>query len=386
MKRVILIVLDSVGCGAAPDAAAFGDEGCHTLRSVATSPKFDMKNMSEMGYFNIEGMELDNLKVASPSGSFARLRELSNGKDTTTGHWELAGIVSKNPMPTYPHGFPAEVMDEFERRTGRKWLCNLPYSGTQVIEDYGREHMETGALIVYTSADSVFQIAAHEDIVPVDELYRYCSIARDMLRGEHAVGRVIARPFVGQPGGFSRTVRRHDYSLEPTGRTMMDVLKDAGRDVLAVGKTNDIFAGVGITDFIRTEGNADGIEKTIDWMKRDFEGLMFVNLVDTDMIYGHRRDIDGYAEALSYFDKKLPEITSLMRDEDILMITADHGCDPGFKGTDHTREYVPLLMYGKPVSAGRDYGNVDGFNCVSSTILSYFGLDDTTADSGRVLA
>ena len=374
MKRVIVIVLDSVGCGAAPDAAVFGDEGCHTLRSAATSPKFDMKNMASMGYFNIEGMGIDNLRAASPSGSFARLRELSNGKDTTTGHWEIAGIISENPMPTYPEGFPSEVMDEFERRTGRKWLCNLPYSGTQVIEDYGIEHMETGALIVYTSADSVFQIAAHEDVVPVDELYRYCEIAREILQGEHAVGRVIARPFVGEPGSFTRTVRRHDFSLKPTATTMMDVLMDAGFETLGVGKINDIFAGVGISDFVRTEGNADGIEKTIEWMKRDFDGLMFVNLVDTDMIYGHRRDIDGYAEALSYFDKNLPRITSLMGDEDILMITADHGCDPGFKGTDHTREYVPLLMYGKPVTPGRDLGTIDGFNYVAETILSYFGL------------
>jgi phosphopentomutase len=265
-------------------------------------------------------------------------------------------------------------MEEFERRTCRKWLCNLPYSGTQVIEDYGIEHMETGALIVYTSADSVFQIAAHEDVVPVDELYRYCEIAREILQGEHAVGRVIARPFVGEPGSFTRTVRRHDFSLKPTATTMMDVLMDAGFETLGVGKINDIFAGVGISDFVRTEGNADGIEKTIEWMKRDFDGLMFVNLVDTDMIYGHRRDIDGYAQALSYFDENLPRITSLMGDEDILMITADHGCDPGFKGTDHTREYVPLLMYGKPVAAGKDYGTVDGFDCIAATVLSYFGL------------
>ncbi|MCR5451470.1 MAG: phosphopentomutase [Lachnospiraceae bacterium] len=384
MKRAIIIVLDSAGCGAAPDADKFGDEGCNTIRSCAGSTKFDMKNMAQMGYFNIEGMGLEQLSVDAPTGSFARLRELSNGKDTTTGHWELAGIVSENPMPTYPNGFPEEVIKEFEEAVGRKTLCNLPYSGTKVIEDYGREHLETGALIVYTSADSVFQIAAHEDIVPVETLYEYCSKARSILRGKHAVGRVIARPFTGEPGSFVRTVRRHDFSLEPVGRTMLDVLKDKGRDVLAVGKINDIFAGVGVTDFIRTEGNPDGIDKTISWLDRDFDGLMFVNLVDTDMIYGHRRDIDGYAKALSYFDSKLPEITGKLRDEDILMITADHGCDPGFKGTDHTREYVPLLMYGKNIRSGVDYGTVEGFNSVAATALSFLGETETLG--GKILA
>ncbi len=378
MKRAIVIVLDSVGCGAAPDAADFGDEGCNTLRSVSGSPFFDMPNMAQMGYFNIEGTGLEEYAVPEPSGAFARLMELSKGKDTTIGHWELAGIVSNKPLPTYPQGFPEEVIRAFEEQTGRKTLCNLPYSGTQVIEDYGRQHLEKGDLIVYTSADSVFQIAAHEDIVPVETLYEYCRIARNILKGKHGVGRVIARPFTGEPGSFLRTVRRHDFSLEPTGQTMMDVIKDAGMDVLAVGKINDIFAGVGVTDMIRTEGNPDGIEKTIDWMKRDFTGLMFVNLVDTDMIYGHRRDIDGYAKALAYFDSKLPEITALLGDDDILMITADHGCDPGFRGTDHTREYVPLLMYGKKVTPGRNFGTVEGFNCVAATVLSGFGLKSET--------
>nr|MCR5546160.1 phosphopentomutase [Lachnospiraceae bacterium] len=315
-------------------------------------------------------------------GDYGRLCELSQGKDTTTGHWEMAGIVSENPMPTYPNGFPKEVIEEFEKQTGRKAICNLPYSGTAVIEKYGQEHMDTGALIVYTSADSVFQIAAHEDIVPVEQLYEYCRIARKILQGEHGVGRVIARPFVtnvnkeknadGEVPTFLRTPRRHDFSLEPTDTTMMDVLKEKGYDVLSVGKIIDIFAERGITDFVRCEGNPDGIEKTIGWMERDFHGLMFVNLVDTDMIYGHRRDIDGYAKALSYFDEKLPEILNCMGEEDVLFITADHGCDPGFKGTDHTREDVPLLIYGKNVTSGKNFGTIHGFDCIADTVLALF--------------
>ena len=295
----------------------------------------------------------------------------------------MAGVISEQPMPTYPDGFPEELVSKYEELTGRKVICNKPYSGTDVIRDYGEEHMKTGALIVYTSADSVFQVAAHEDIVPIEELYRYCQIARDMLVGEHGVGRVIARPFVGEPGNFTRTVRRHDYSLEPTGTTMLDILKNEGKDVLGVGKIYDIFAGKSVTEFIRTEGNPDGIDKTIDWMDKDFEGLMFVNLVDTDMIYGHRRDIDGYAKALTYFDSKIPEIVSKMRDEDVLMITADHGCDPGYTHTDHTRECVPLLIYGKPVAEGKNFGTVKGFDSISASILNYFSTDEKT--SGEVL-
>ncbi len=376
-KRVILIVLDSAGIGHAPDAADFGDEGSNTLLSCSKSAKFDLPVMKEMGLFNIDDVEMEG--TAAPTGGFARLIERSKGKDTTTGHWEMAGVVSETPFPTYPNGFPDEVLDEFKKLTGREVLCNLPYSGTQVIEDYGKEHMETGALIVYTSADSVFQIAAHEDIVPVDTLYEYCSMARKMLVGKHGVGRVIARPFIGEPGNFSRTTRRHDFSLEPTGETMMDILKDKGFDVLSVGKIYDIFAERGITDYVRCEGNPDGIEKTIKWMERDFNGLMFVNLVDTDMIYGHRRDIDGYAGALSYFDAQLPRITELMTDEDILMITADHGCDPGYTGTDHTRECVPLLMYGTPVPAGTNYGTITGFDVIANTVLKYFNLPEYTS-------
>ena len=370
-KRVILIVLDSVGIGHAPDADRFGDEGANTILSVSKSAKFSMENMKRLGYFNIDDVEVEG--VSSPEGAFARLIEKSDGKDTTTGHWEMAGVVSETPFPTYPKGFPDEVLDEFKRLTGREVLCNLPYSGTQVIADYGQEHMKTGALIVYTSADSVFQIAAHEDIVPVETLYEYCRIARKILVGKHGVGRVIARPFIGEPGHFERTVRRHDFSLEPTGQTMLDILKEKGFDVLSVGKIVDIFAERGMTDYIRCEGNPDGIEKTINWMDRDFNGLMFVNLVDTDMIYGHRRDIDGYADALTYFDKNLPRILEKMEDDDILMITADHGCDPGYSGTDHTRECVPLLMYGKNVPAGKNYGTITGFDVIANTTLSYLG-------------
>ena len=404
MKRAIIIVLDSVGCGAAKDAAKWGDEGSHTLRSAAKSKYFKMPNMRELGYFNIDGMMENHSEDSSgsdekvvitdnpefspcenPVGDFARLEEISQGKDTTTGHWEMAGIISEKPMPTYPNGFPKEVIEAFEKQTGRKAICNLPYSGTAVIEEYGEEHMKTGALIVYTSADSVFQIAAHEDVVPVEQLYEYCRIARKILQGEHGVGRVIARPFVtnvnheknadGEVPKFLRTSKRHDFSLEPTGTTMMDVLKENGFDVLSVGKIVDIFAERGITDYIRTEGNEDGIQKTIERMEREFNGLMFVNLVDTDMIYGHRRDIDGYAKALSYFDEKLPEILERMTDDDLLMITADHGCDPDFKGTDHTREDVPLVIYSKTLTSGKNLGTIRGFDYIAKCVLDYFGLE-----------
>ena len=370
-KRAILIVLDSAGIGHAPDAAEYGDEGSNTFLSCSKSQYFSTPNMKKMGLYNIDDVEIEG--TDAPTGAFARLIEKSRGKDTTTGHWEMAGVVSEQPFPTYPNGFPDEVIDEFKKLTGRDVLCNLPYSGTQVIEDYGEEHIKTGALIVYTSADSVFQIAAHEDVVPVETLYEYCRMARKMLVGKHGVGRVIARPFIGEPGSFSRTTRRHDFSLEPTGETVMDTLKKEGYDVLSVGKIYDIFAERGVTDHVRCEGNPDGIEKTIKWMERDFNGLMFVNLVDTDMIYGHRRDIDGYAKALSYFDEQLPRITWLMKDDDILMITADHGCDPGYTGTDHTRECVPLLMYGKSIPAGKNYGTITGFDFIAKYILEYFG-------------
>lgn len=375
MKRAFLIVLDSVGIGAMPDAAEYGDAGSNTIRSAASSPYFQMKNMAKLGFFNIDGVSVGEA-IEIPLGAFARVAESSKGKDTTIGHWEIAGVISKAPLPTYPNGFPEEVLSVFREKTGRGVLCNLPYSGTEVIKDYGKQHMETGDLIVYTSADSVFQIAAHEEIVPVEELYRYCEIARELLVGTHGVGRVIARPFVGEVGNFTRTAKRHDYSLQPPKVTMLDQLKAAGKEVLGVGKIYDIFAGKGITDYVRSSSNADGIDKMLLFMEQDFEGLCFVNLVDYDMLYGHRNDVDGYAKALTYFDERLPEIMEKMRAEDILFITADHGCDPGFTcSTDHSREYTPLLMYGKPVRAGVNYGTLDTFADIGATILDYFNIE-----------
>lgn len=373
MKRVFLIVLDSFGIGEMPDAAAYGDFHVNTLRSVSKSPYFQMEHMRDLGLFQIDGVEVGK-KTEHPTAAYARMTERSRGKDTTIGHWEIAGIYSPNPLPTYPNGFPEEVLDEFRIRTGRDILCNQPYSGTQVIADYGDEHVRTGKLIVYTSADSVFQIAAHEDVVPVEQLYDYCRIARQILQGEHGVGRVIARPFTGESGHYTRTAKRHDFSLLPPAVTMLDQLKAAGKDVIAVGKIQDIFVGKGITEHVYTSGNAEGIERTFEYLDKEFEGLCFINLVDYDMLYGHRRDVDGYAKALAYFDEKLPEIQAHMKPEDILMITADHGCDPAYtKTTDHTREYTPFLMYGTPVTPG-NRGTRPTFSDIGATVLDYFGI------------
>ena len=388
-KRVFVVVLDSFGCGAAPDAADWGDEGSNTLCACGTSEKMDIPNMTRLGLCNIEGAldspyEHSLAPVEHPKGAFARMHEASAGKDTTVGHWEMAGVILPRPFPTYPDGFPEEVLDAFREATGRDVLCNKPYSGTQVIHDFGREHLETGALIVYTSADSVFQIAAHEELVPPEQLYEYCRAARKILTGDHAVARVIARPFVGQWPNFERTFNRHDFSLEPTGTTMLDVLKDAGKDVLSVGKIWDIFAQRGMTDHVLTAGNPDGIEKTIAWMDRDFDGLCFTNLVDTDMIYGHRNDADGYASAISYFDKKLDEMLPKLRDDDLLMITADHGCDPVTPSTDHSREYVPWLVAGKRVRAGADLGTLPTFADMAETILDYLGAPALGTGTSRL--
>ncbi len=378
MKRVFLIVLDSVGIGAMEDAGEYGDLGTNTLRSASRSPHFHMPNMKELGFFNIDGIDFLS-GVAEPKAAFARMKEASKGKDTTIGHWEIAGIISENPLPTYPDGFPAEVLAEFCKQTGRGYLCNKPYSGTEVIKDYGDEHVETGKLIVYTSADSVFQIAAHEDIVPVEELYRYCAMARNILTGEHGVGRVIARPFAGNQGAYKRTAGRHDYSLEPQGTTMLDVLQDNRKEVIGVGKIRDIFAGKGITSYVYTQNNEEGIEKTLEYLEQDFEGLCFINLVDYDMLYGHRNDIDGYAKALSYFDEQLPAIMERLREEDLLLITADHGCDPGYQeSTDHSREYTPLLMYGKAAAKG-NRGTRETFADIAATILDYFDIQGQIA-------
>ena len=366
-------MLDSVGIGEMPDAADYKDEGSNTLAAAATSKYFNMPNMSKLGLFNIDGVGC-RPKEPNPTGSFARMAEASRGKDTTTGHWEIAGICSETAMPTFPNGFPDEVIAEFERLTGRHVLCNKPYSGTEVIRDYGREHMQTGDLIVYTSADSVFQIAAHEQVVPLEELYGYCRTARKMLTGKYAVGRVIARPFVGEDPNFTRTSNRHDFSLVPPKTTMLDQMKEANLDVIAVGKINDIFAGKGITEFVRTKNNADGIQKTIEMTKKDFHGLCFINLVDFDMLYGHRNDVEGYAKALTEFDKSLPQIIGGLKPEDILMITADHGCDPLTPSTDHSREYTPFVLYGGGVREGVNLGTRPTFSDIGATVLDYFGI------------
>lgn len=378
MKRVFLIVLDSVGVGEMPDAAAFGDQGSHTVYAASHYDGFYMPNMQKLGFFNLDGMKVDEKHAwakekVEQTGTICRLSEKSKGKDTTTGHWEIAGLISREAMPTFPNGFPKDLIDQFEKRTGRKVLCNKPYSGTEVIKDYGKEHIETGALIVYTSADSVFQIAAHESVVPVEQLYEYCEIARELCQGAYGVGRVIARPFEGE-WPYSRTSRRHDYSLLPPKNTMLDKIKAAGMDVLAVGKINDIFAGKGVTEMIRTQDNADGIDKTIAYMQRDFHGLCFTNLVDFDMKYGHRNDIDGYGKALSYFDSRLPEMLSLLKEEDVLMITADHGCDPSTPSTDHSREYIPWVITGAKIAA-KNLGTKDGFGYIGGTILDMLGLE-----------
>lgn len=373
--RGFVIVLDSFGVGAAPDAAKFGDEGASTIKTIYKSKYFSAENMKKMGLLAIDGIDLDGKD--NHTAAFARMRELSAGKDTTIGHWEMAGIVSKNPLPTFPNGFPIEVINEFEKQTGRKVIVNRPYSGTQVIKDYGEEHLKTGALIVYTSADSVFQIAANEAIVSDDELYRYCKIARKILTGKYGVGRVIARPFEGKTAAdFVRTPRRHDFSLEPPRDTMLDVLQKNGKKTIAIGKIYDIFSHRGIDEHYFTENNTQGIAKTLEIAKTDFDGLCYTNLVDCDMLYGHRRDIDGYAKAISEFDDCLPRLAGDLRDDDFLIITADHGCDPGFKGTDHTREYVPLLIYSKSIK-NKNLGTIDGFGAVADTVLSMFDIKST---------
>lgn len=376
-QRVFLIVLDSFGIGNAPDAANFGDEGANTLHTITQSSEYDTPNMNRLGLALIDGVDYLE-KPEKVTGSYGRLQEASKGKDTTIGHWEIAGIISPQALPTYPNGFPKELLDEFSKRTGRGVLCNLPYSGTDVIRDYGEEHIRTGKLIVYTSADSVFQIAAHEDVVPVEELYRYCEIARELLIGEHGVGRVIARPFIDAAPNFRRTANRHDFSLLPPKDTMLDILQREGYDTYGVGKIYDIFAGKGIAHTQRIKDNVDGMEKTIALQDEDFNGLCFVNLVDFDMLYGHRNDIEGYAKAATTFDKQLGTFMERMQPEDILMITADHGCDPGFKGTDHSRECVPFLVYGQSVKEGVNLGTHKTFADISATILDMFGLEITT--------
>ena len=381
MKRVFLIVLDSFGIGQMSDAASFGDVNVNTLASCAKSEHLHIPNMIAAGLGNIDGVDCLP-KTGTPTGAYARLTERSMGKDTTIGHWEIAGIVSPDPLPTYPEGFPEEVLAPFRAATGRGVLANAPWSGTAVIDTYGEEHMKTGDLIVYTSADSVFQIAAHEDIVPPEQLYEYCRIARNILQGKHGVGRVIARPFVGTPGNFKRTANRHDFSLEPTKDTLLDVLVKSGKASIGVGKIYDIFAGRGTTEHVYNQSNANGMEHTLHYANQDFEGLCFVNLVDFDMNFGHRRDIDGYAKALSEFDAWLPSLLEKLGDEDILMITADHGCDPGYSATtDHTREYVPLLILGKQVKPV-NLGTRSSFADIAATTAQLLDVSlDTPGES-----
>ncbi len=375
-RRLFLIVLDSVGIGEAPDAAQFGDEGSNTVRA-AVEAGADLPNLRRLGLFNIDCMDWTEPEAA-PIGAFGRMREASMGKDTTIGHWEIAGVVSPKPLPTFPDGFPPEIIRNFEKLTGRKVICNKPYSGTQLLLDYGREHVETGALMVYTSADSVFQVAAHEDIVPIEELYHDCELAREMLTGDYAVGRVIARPFVGEYPNYTRTARRHDYSLQPPRATMLNNLEDAGYECIGVGKISDIFAGSGITQQIRTQNNTDGIAKTLDLMENDFEGICFVNLVDFDMVYGHRNDAPGYARALMEFDQALPKFMEQMGEDDLLIITADHGCDPSTPSTDHSREYTPMLAWSKKIRPGANLGTRTTFADIGATVLEYFGLENRT--------
>ena len=373
-KRFFLIVLDSFGVGELPDAHKWHDEGSNTLGAIRNHSNFNCPELERMGLFNIDGV---GGGVNAPKASYARMSEKSMGKDTTIGHWEIAGIISPDPLPVYPDGFPKEVIKEFEEKTGRKVICNKPYSGTEVIKDYGREHMRTGALIVYTSADSVFQIAAHEDIIPVQELYKYCEIAREMLVGKHGVGRVIARPFNGEYP-FTRTANRHDFSLLPPADTMLNLLRRAGYDTVSVGKIFDIFAGSGISESHRTTSNTHGMQVTKELQSKDFSGLCFVNLVDFDMKYGHRNDVAGYAAAATEFDGFLTSFVKDMREEDVLMITADHGCDPATPSTDHSREYTPMLVYGKGIKSGVDLGTRASFADIGATVLEYFG----TAQAG----
>ena len=373
-KRVFLIVLDSCGCGEMPDSADFGDAGSNTLRACTASSRLDIPTLSKMGIFNIDSVDCGT-PVPAPTAAYGRMAEKSRGKDTTIGHWELAGLISPHPLPTFPDGFPADFIQAFEEKTGRKVLCNKPYSGTEVIRDYGREQKETGGLICYTSADSVFQIAANEADIPPEELYRICEIAREMLTGpELGVGRVIARPYTGEYPNYVRTSNRHDFSLLPPAPTLLDALKQAGLATIGVGKIYDIFAGQGITEMVRNKSNADGMEHTLHYAAQDFEGLCFVNLVDFDMLYGHRNDVDGYAAALTEFDGQLRELLPMLKEDDLLFITADHGCDPSTPSTDHSREHVPLLAYGAKIKAGYNLGTRSTYADLAATVAEYFGV------------
>lgn len=379
--RAILIVLDSVGIGELPDANLYNDAGSNTLGNIKKVIKdMDLKNLNKIGLSSIDGGEsLSDVKINNTTGSFCKLAELSKGKDTTVGHWEIAGVITEKPFPTYPNGFPKEILDKFEEKTGKKVIGNCVASGTEIIEKLGDQHVKTGDLILYTSADSVFQIAAHEDIVPIEKLYYYCNVAREILTGPHAVSRVIARPFVGTSGNYTRTKNRRDFSLKPSGKTMLNYIQEAGKEVAAVGKIEDIFSGEGVTQAVHIKNNMDGVDQTLNYMKTVKDGLIFTNLVDFDMVYGHRNDYVGYANALVDFDNRVPEIIDNLRDDDVLFITADHGCDPTTESTDHSREYIPLLIYGNNIKSGVNLGIRNTFSDIASTILEYLNVDGKVA-------
>lgn len=377
INRVILFVLDSVGIGALPDSEKFGDIDVNTLGHIASSTDdFKIPNLRKLGIGNIKGVDAIEA-VKSPLGAFGRSLEASNGKDTTTGHWEIAGLLIDQPFKTYPDGFPDYIIKEFEEKTGRKVVCNKPASGTVILDELGEEHMKTGNAIVYTSADSVFQIAAHEDIIPLEELYSMCQIARDMLMGEDQVARVIARPFIGTPGHFERTSNRRDYSLKPFNKTVLDMAKDNGLEVKAVGKIVDIFDGEGITEDVHTKDNMDGVDQTIHYLKQDFKGILFTNLVDFDAKYGHRRDVKGYREALEALDARIPELFEAMKSDDVIIFLADHGNDPAYKGTDHTREYIPVLVAGEPIKENVDLGTLETFADIAATVSDMLNIPQT---------
>ena len=375
-KKAILIVLDSVGIGALEDAVSYGDAGADTLGHIMAACHPQIPNMMKLGLGNIDEISFSG-DITEPEGCYGKLKEVSAGKDTTTGHWEIAGVQLSRPFPTFPNGFPQDFIERFEQATGRGTLGNKPASGTAILDELGEEHMATGKLIVYTSADSVFQIAAHEEVVPVKELYRYCEIAREMLKDELEVGRVIARPFLGEKAGaFKRTGNRKDFSAVPP-TTMLELLERNGKTVYGVGKIEDIFCLKGITKSNHAAGNAKCMEATFEAMQEDFDGLLFVNLVDFDMVYGHRRDVQGYAKALETFDAQIPQIKELMGEEDILILTADHGCDPCHTGTDHTREHVPVLVWGKKMKGGVNLGIRKTYADLSATVLDFFGIENT---------
>lgn len=380
-RRVFLIVLDSLGIGSMPDASEYGDEQSNTLKSIVQSDEYNTPNLCKLGLFNIEGVDYCE-KELSPQASFARMAETSNGKDTTIGHWEICGCISEAPLPVYKNGFPDEIIHKFSDLTGREIICNKPYSGTQLLLDYGQEHEKTGALIVYTSADSVFQIAAHEDVVPLEELYKCCEIARSIMVGKNGVGRIIARPFNGEYPYYKRTANRRDYSILPPSRTILDDISRTGLPVVGIGKIYDIFCGRGITKKIKTISNIDGMEKTIEEAKSSTGGLVFVNLVDFDMLYGHRNNVNGYARAMTVFDKQLGELIDCLKKDDIVIITADHGCDPITESTDHSREYVPMIIFGNNIKPGVNLKTRSSFADIGATVVDYLGvISNTSGDS-----